>query len=81
MKKKFTFDGYSFSLLKFNKWLAVYVATTIGGPKISFYQIFVIRDDGKLILDRYNRYREFGRVRQEYKSMTEKLERKLLTNP
>jgi hypothetical protein len=80
MKKKFFYDEHSFTLLKFNKWIAVYVATTIGGPRIAFYQIFIIRDDGTLTLDRYHRYKEFDRIRQEYKSMTEKQERKLLTN-
>ena len=51
------------------------------GQKFRFTKYSLLEDDGKLILDRYNRYREFGRVRQEYKSMTEKHERKLLTNP
>jgi hypothetical protein len=76
MKKKFTFDGYSFSLLKFNEYAAVYCASE--GTRIAFYQIFNIRG-GELILDRYNRYREFDRVKQEFKGMTKKFENKVIT--
>lgn len=69
MKKKFTFDGYLFSLLKFNKWVAVYVASE--GAKILFYQVFKI-DNNELIINRYGRYKEFNRVAQEYEKLTKK---------
>ncbi len=78
MKKKFTFDGYSFSLLKFNPWLAVYVASE--GPKILFYQIFRV-DGNKPIINRYGRYRDFSQVKHEFAAMTKKIENKVITNP
>jgi hypothetical protein len=77
LKKKFTFDGYVFSLLKFNKWFAVYVASE--GPKILFYEVFKI-ENNEPVINRYGRYKEYNRVIQEYDKWTKKQERKLLTN-
>jgi hypothetical protein len=72
MKKKFSFDGYTFTLLKCNQFFAVYVASE--GTKILFYQVFRI-NDGRLVINRYGRYRELDRVKQEFEGLTKKTER------
>jgi hypothetical protein len=63
MKKKFTFDGYLFSLLKFNKWFAVYVASE--GAKILFYEVFKIENNEPVI----NRYGVTKSITEFYRNM------------
>lgn len=72
MKKKFSFDGYTFTLLKCNQFFAVYVASE--GAKILFYQLFKINHN-ELIINRYGRYKLFSRVASEYQEMTKKIEK------
>ncbi|HVN57781.1 MAG TPA: hypothetical protein VMT63_05745 [Bacteroidales bacterium] len=78
-KKKFRFDEFSYSLLKANKWFAVYAASESSATSaVKFYQIFRIAD-GELVLNRYGRYRYIERVFQEYRDATTKILRKLTT--
>ena len=72
MKKIFRFDGYTFSLLRYNQVGAVYVASE--GAKIMFYQVFRIKD-GNLVINRYGRYSELDRVAKEFEVLTSKAER------
>jgi hypothetical protein len=39
-----------------------------------FYQVFRI-NDGRLVINRYGRYRELDRVKQEFEGLTKKTER------
>jgi len=78
-KKKFRFDEFSYSLLKANRWFAIYAASdSSASSAVKFYQIFHVKD-GELLLNRYGRYRHFERVVQEYREATKKVLRQLST--
>ncbi len=72
-KRHFIFEGFNFSLMKYNQLCAVYVASA--DSKILFYQIFHIKNN-ELVLNRFGRYKQFDCVRQEYEKLTKKNQNK-----